>query len=90
MHSLRAYRQQEPTYDNNAYTITSTYHSGVLKLYTAHLTPPSGLDNRPKYVMTLLNSFGMAGEVETFRGGVSAYRNARLGKGNARREHKIG
>ncbi|EFW14297.1 hypothetical protein D8B26_007044 [Coccidioides posadasii str. Silveira] len=33
MHSLQTYRQDKLTYDNNAYTITSTYHGGQLKLY---------------------------------------------------------
>lgn len=39
MHSLQSYNQ-EPIYDGNAYTVTSTYHAGTgaLKLYTTHLT----------------------------------------------------
>ncbi|EDN03890.1 predicted protein [Histoplasma mississippiense (nom. inval.)] len=77
MHSLRSYEEDESTYDNNAYTLTSTYHGGQLKLYTTHLTKPSGPDYRPEYIMTQLNTWGMTGNLETFRQGASAYRNAR-------------
>jgi hypothetical protein len=42
MHKLQSYGEKEPTYDNNAYTITSTYHDGTLKIYTTHITPPAG------------------------------------------------
>ncbi|EDN02276.1 predicted protein [Histoplasma mississippiense (nom. inval.)] len=77
MHSLRSYEEDESTYDNNTYTLTSTYHGGQLKLYTTHLTKPSGPDYRPEYIMTQLNTWGMTGNLETFRQGVSAYRNAR-------------
>lgn len=41
IHSLQSYKQLEPQYDNNAYTITSTYHGGTLKMYTTHPIPPS-------------------------------------------------
>ena len=37
MHSLQSYDQGEPVYDNNTYTITSTYHDGQLKMYPAAL-----------------------------------------------------
>ena len=44
------------TYDNNAYTITSTYHGGTLKMYT-HQTRP-GYEHRrpPPQVCTLTQS----------------------------------
>lgn len=77
MHSLQSYRQDEFTYDNNAHTITSTYHGGQLKLYTTHLAEPRGPDCRPEYIMTQLRSFSLTDMYDTFRQGVSAYRNAR-------------
>ncbi|OJD25468.1 hypothetical protein ACJ73_03164 [Blastomyces percursus] len=39
MQSLQSYREAEPVYDSNAYTITSTYHDGQLKLYSSHPNP---------------------------------------------------
>jgi hypothetical protein len=44
MHALQGYGQAEPTYDNEAYTIFSTYHDGTLKMYSHHPAQPS----RPK------------------------------------------
>ncbi|MCJ1242175.1 hypothetical protein MMC14_010182 [Varicellaria rhodocarpa] len=75
--SLQSYGQSEPIYDNNAYTVTSIYHGGQLKMYTSHPSQPTGPENRPEYYMTQLNTWGMTGNLETCRQGVTAYRNAR-------------
>ncbi|KAK5015217.1 hypothetical protein LTR60_002980, partial [Cryomyces antarcticus] len=66
-------------YDGNAYTITSTYHNstGTLMMYTTHPTQPVESDGKPGYHMTQLNTWGMTGNLETFRQGASAFRNAR-------------
>ncbi|KJK88389.1 hypothetical protein H633G_07729 [Metarhizium anisopliae BRIP 53284] len=40
MLSLQSYGQPEPEYDNKAYTISSIYHGGTLKMYTSHPIPP--------------------------------------------------
>ena len=77
MHALQSYQQERPIYDNNAYTITSTYASRTLTLYTTYLTEPKGPDCRPEYIMTQLRSWAMTDSLETFRQGASAYRNAR-------------
>ncbi|WEW60591.1 hypothetical protein PRK78_006078 [Emydomyces testavorans] len=77
IHSLQSYKQDELAYDNNAYTVTSTYHGGTLKLYTTHPTAPRESDGRPEYIMTSLRSFAMTDNAESFRNGASAYRNAR-------------
>ncbi|PGH28523.1 hypothetical protein GX50_08733 [[Emmonsia] crescens] len=77
MHALQSYQQDGSTYDNSAYTLTSTYHGGQLKLYTTHLMEPEGPGRRPEYIMTQLNTWGMTGNLETFRQGACAYRNAR-------------
>lgn len=37
MRPLQSYRQQEVPYDNNAYTITSTYVDGNLAFYATHM-----------------------------------------------------
>ncbi|KAI9877505.1 MAG: hypothetical protein M1830_003735 [Pleopsidium flavum] len=75
--SLQSYGQPEPVYDNNAYTVTSIYNDGTLKMYTSHPSQPTGPENRPEYYMTQLNTWGMTGNPETFRQGATAYRNAR-------------
>lgn len=77
MHSLQSYQQDEPVRDNNAYTITSIYHGGTLKMYTSHVTPPRTPEGRPEYYMHQLKGWSMTGDPETFRQGASAYRNAR-------------
>ncbi|KAI1909470.1 hypothetical protein LOZ65_006519 [Ophidiomyces ophidiicola] len=76
MHSLRSY-QQEATYDNNAYTLTSTYHGGQLKMYATHISKPDDPDGRPEFIMTQLRSFALTDTSEAFRQGASAYRNGR-------------
>ena len=75
MNSLHSYPQAEPIYDNNARTITSIYHGGTLKMYTSHVAPPSSPEGRPRYYMTHLDFFAMAGTPEKFREGLRAYRN---------------
>ncbi|KAL2384787.1 hypothetical protein RJ035_005235 [Blastomyces gilchristii] len=77
MHALQSYQQDGSTYDNNAYTLMSTYHGGTLKLYTTHLAEPEGLGRRPEYIMTQLKGWLMTSDPGTFRHGASAYRNAR-------------
>ncbi|KAA6415829.1 MAG: hypothetical protein FRX48_00547 [Lasallia pustulata] len=77
IHSLQSAGRAKPVYDKNAYTITSIYYSGTLKLYTSHLGQPTRPGGRPEYYMNQLNTWGMTGNPETFRQGATAYRNAR-------------
>ncbi|PVH91139.1 hypothetical protein DM02DRAFT_620670, partial [Periconia macrospinosa] len=77
IHILRSYRQEEPTYDNNAHAITSIYHGGTLKMYTSHAAPPPSAGGRPEYHMTQLNTWGLTGNPAACRDGLRAYRNAR-------------
>ena len=77
MHSLQSYGEDEPVHDNNAYAITSIYSNGQLKMYTSHPTQPTSPKGRPEYCMTQLNTWGMTGNLDTFRQGATAYRNAR-------------
>jgi len=57
IHELRLYVDPETTYDNNAYTITSTYHgdSDDLTIYSTHSTSFNDSQNSTKYRMTQLN-----------------------------------
>ena len=78
MHSLQAYGKDESIFDNNAaYTITSTYLAGFLQIYTVHPIQPAVPGGRTEYCMNLLRSFAINDSAETFRQGVTAYRNAR-------------
>jgi hypothetical protein len=77
MNSLQSYEEDEPVYDNNAYTITSIYSDGQLKIYTSHPIQPTSPGGQPEYCMSQLRSFAMTDTAETFRQGATAYRNAR-------------
>lgn len=77
MFQLQNYGKETPEYDGNAYTIGSSYHSGAgfLQIYSTH--PKQSATGDTEYYMTQLNTYGMTGNIETFRQGVAAYRNAR-------------
>lgn len=77
MHSLQNYGKEEPVYDNNAYTFSSSYHDGYLKLYAHYRTAPTTEGARPEYHMTQLDTWGLTGNIDTFRRGTTALRNAR-------------
>lgn len=78
-HELRSYVGQEALFDNNAYTITSTYHggSGALKLYTTHPTRSTDPKRDYEFYLTQLRGWDMTDSVDTFRQGARALRNAR-------------
>ncbi len=78
VHKLRSF-EADPTlaYDNNAYTITSTYNDGTLKMYTIHPTQAFNVEDSPEYHMTQLRGWLLTDTPETFRQGVGAFRNAR-------------
>ena len=79
IYQLRSYINPETPFDNNAYTITSTYHggSGILTIYSTHPTLSNNPQNPIEYRMTQLNGWNMTGNPEAFRQGASALRNAR-------------
>lgn len=77
MHSLQNYGETEPAYDGNAYTYSSTYHDGTLKLYTHHFTAPAVVGGRPEYHMTKLRGFDVTDTRESFTQGATVFRNAR-------------
>ncbi|GJN78606.1 hypothetical protein PLIIFM63780_002115 [Purpureocillium lilacinum] len=77
MHALQNYGETMPTYDNNAYTFSSTYHDGTLKLYTHHIAAPSTVEGRPEYHMTQIDGWQLTGNINSFRHGATAFRNAR-------------
>ena len=77
MHTLQSFGKHESTNDNNAYTITSTYLAGFLQIYTIHPTQSSDPGSRTEYCMNLLRAFAINDSADSFRQGVTAYRNAR-------------
>lgn len=76
---LRSYVVGEPSYDYNAYTISSTYDggSGALTIYSTHPVPSKDSQNPIEYHMTQLRGWMMTDTPDTFRQGASALRNAR-------------
>ena len=59
MYSLQSYGEDEPVYDNNAYTITSICSDGQRKMNTSHPTQPISLGGQPEYCMTQLGAYAM-------------------------------
>jgi len=79
MHMMQSYRQDEPTYDGNAYTLGATYHSGTgtLQMFAMHPTKPAQPGGDPQYHTTQINTWGLTGNPDAFRQGAAAFRNAR-------------
>jgi hypothetical protein len=69
---LQSYGQDEPVFDNNAYTITSTYHDGTLKIYNVYPSRPASPGGRPQFYIHQVNTWGMTGNTD--RQGAAAYR----------------
>ncbi|KND91538.1 hypothetical protein TOPH_03861, partial [Tolypocladium ophioglossoides CBS 100239] len=47
IHSLQSYGQSKPQYDNKAYTLTSIYYGGTIKMFTSHPIPSSAPGEQP-------------------------------------------
>ncbi|KAK0613157.1 hypothetical protein B0T17DRAFT_477589, partial [Bombardia bombarda] len=77
MHSLQSYGEEEPVYDGKAYTYSSTYYDGTLKLYAHHVTAPTDPEKQPEYHMTQIKAYALTSDRETCVGGIGAFRNAR-------------
>ena len=76
VYKLRSYVDPDTALDNKAYTIVATFHKeGSLKLFTIH--PTQFRNDVIAYHMTVLGTFIMTDELESFRKGVRALRNAR-------------
>ena len=79
VHELRSFgaEDSDTLYDDTAYTLTSTYHNGNLKVYTTHPTPSTNPEVSSEYHMTHLGGWDLTGSPEQFRQGAGAFRNAR-------------
>jgi len=76
MQSLHLYGQSELGYDNKAYTISSTYHEGQLKMYSHSVAQPNGPGTQLKYYMHQLNTWGMTDNKDAFLQEATAFKNA--------------
>ena len=72
----RSYGQDELQFDNNAYTVSTMYNSGTLKVFTNHPTAPKFTGGQPNYYGTLVRSFAMDDTPDTWREGAKYYRNS--------------
>ncbi|PNY23173.1 Uncharacterized protein TCAP_06888 [Tolypocladium capitatum] len=80
IHSLQSYKLSEPLYDNKAYTISSIYHGGqlkMLKMFASHPIPPSSPDEQPAFATTQLRAFALTNGLNTLIQGATAFRNGR-------------
>ncbi|PTB68911.1 hypothetical protein BBK36DRAFT_1166787 [Trichoderma citrinoviride] len=75
--SLQSYGETEKVYDNKAYTLTSMYQDGQLKMYTSHPIPPSTEGGQPSFSTSQVGTWALTGTPEAFRQGAAAYRNGR-------------
>jgi hypothetical protein len=78
MQHLQSYGLPEPVYDNNTYTITSTFDGEHLHIYTTHSTAPANSGAHPEYHMNLLDAFALPGNADSCRRGMTAYRNMKV------------
>ncbi|KAI3317939.1 hypothetical protein HD806DRAFT_513731 [Xylariaceae sp. AK1471] len=79
MHSLQNYAidDSNQTYDGHAYSFSSTYMGGTLKIYAHHATAPTTSGGRPEYHMTHVGGYYLTGTRKGFVEGVTAFRNIR-------------
>lgn len=81
MRKLATYevKNLKTVYDNNAYIITSTYHSVInsLQMYTVHFTQSADSETSSEYFMNQLRSFVMTDTAERFQEKVIVFRNIR-------------
>lgn len=84
MQSLQSYGKK-PVYDGNAYTYSSTYHDGTLRLYAHHPTAPTTSGGRLVYHMTRVKGFDMLSDRDTCAEGIRHFGNAR----DLARRHRI-
>ncbi|MCJ1468531.1 hypothetical protein MMC07_007160 [Pseudocyphellaria aurata] len=77
MHKLRSYVDTNTAYDSNAYTITCTYCTGLLKIYAIHISPSENPEFSEEYRMTSIRSVCLVDGPDSFRLGAGLLRNAR-------------
>ena len=78
VHKLRSFRENPDTlFDHNAYSVTTFYNDGNLKIFSSHPARPLDPEDPPEFHMTQLGGWDLTGSYDQFRQGASALRNAR-------------
>lgn len=78
IHELRSYIDLKITFDNNTYTIASTYYSSeLLIMYTTHSVKFTNSKNSIEYRITQLNFYAMTENSDSFWQEADAWRNVR-------------
>lgn len=74
---LQNYGRGALAYDNNSYTTTATCFAGTgtLQIFATH--PTQTATSQTQYHMTRLGSYLMTDDIDSFRRGAAAFRNAR-------------
>ena len=88
VYKLQSYIDDTTAFDCNAYTLCWTYDSssGTLIAFATHPTVSQDPERAVDYRMTQLNGWHMTSNQDTYRQGVSAFRNARDWAQEIRRE----
>ena len=77
MHRTENHGRRRENFDNKARTVSSILDgAGHLRIFSHHLSKPTGRGILPQTHMTPLRSYSLTDNPETFRQGVGAYRNA--------------
>ena len=77
MHRVENLGRRREVYDNKARTASVVCDAaGHLDIYNHHISRPKGKGQLPQTHMTPLQSFALANSPDTFRQGLSAFRNA--------------
>ena len=77
MHHIKAYGASE-TFDGNAYTLSATYTDGLLEIFAHYLTASDYPGQPPHYHTASLDMWMLRRKsMDTFRSGITAFRNAR-------------
>ncbi|KAI1317868.1 hypothetical protein F5Y16DRAFT_414549 [Xylariaceae sp. FL0255] len=82
MQSLHLYLVSDPVFNNKAYTITSTYHDGTLKIYTVHPLPQARPGIQYKYITTRIKAYALTSNVDTFKVGAKRKRDEAIEETN--------
>ncbi|KAI1203284.1 hypothetical protein F5X97DRAFT_341899 [Nemania serpens] len=69
---------------NKAYTLTSTYQNGALKIYASYLLPcdSAGTGMRYEYAMTQIDAYALTGNIDTFKTGAEQKRDEAVKRAN--------
>ncbi|KAI9691228.1 MAG: hypothetical protein M1822_008848 [Bathelium mastoideum] len=84
MQTLQSYNLEQMVFDNNAYTLSTTYHGGTLKMFAHHPYQSDATRTQPEYCMHQIKGWAMTSDPETFRKGATAFRNLKDWAGEQR------